>query len=214
MLLSCEPLQNIHPNCKARGPYEFIVPITTIKSSEHLKVGDTISVVFDFGNEFVDQNDKKTYVLDDYSFQPLFLFYRINEVGEKDKFYFNFSDTINMQAKWLDINHEPNSTFQFAYIGFDYFYDQKRYKAKFSFIIKQQGIYYFEFKEATPIELGGAFEGKCHLRNVRILFRQETDGNFELIKNIFSPICKMDSSCYDEFKDEFIDYGGYAFDVK
>jgi hypothetical protein len=216
---SCGPIATvIHEECTTAKPYVFEFPVVTEPSGTKLSVGDTVSIDFSFSSKAKDATDGKIYDLKDFlSFEPEIRLYHIED-SIRNPYFFEFSDTCCTQAKNLFVDHylPDRDRRKDAGIGFDFVYvpDRDIFESKVSFILKKKGIYYFKITSGSIPELTGPFPGKCNTRLVYIGFNQQSDGNFDLIKSLYVPICKNDASCYEEFKGQFNLDGGYAFEVK
>ncbi|MFZ1456137.1 MAG: hypothetical protein WAT22_17900 [Saprospiraceae bacterium] len=78
--------------------------------------------------------------------------------------------------------------------------------------MQKKGIYYFKISSENR-DISGPFPGKCGTRLVYIDFRQQSDGNYELVKNYIYPNgipFYIDTVGKDTFNKE----GGYAFEVR
>lgn len=216
---SCGPIATvIHEECTTVVPYQFNIHVKAKPAIGTYQLGDTIFINFEFNAKMKDQADGKLYDLKDFKdFYPAIRLYRLDE-SIKNPYFFDFSDTCCLNVENLFVDHylPERETRKDAGLGFDFIYDQSKdsFHAKVAFIMKKKGIYYFKISSESKADLTGPFPGKCNTRLVYFGFNQQTDGNFDLVKSIYTSICKADASCYEEFKREFNKEGGYAFEVK
>jgi hypothetical protein len=211
---SCEYITPVvHPECTTVKPYNFGIPVFFVPNKYVFAVGDTLTIKFDFSEEMTDKTENKVYKLKDYKeFYPAVRFIKLDSTV-KNKFFFEFADTCDMQLKNMFIQHYPNENND-AGIGFDFDYREGRYYASMSFILKKKGIYYFEMRSESSPEFPGNFEGKCGLRLVNIGIGHNYDTNFDLVKWLLYP--NADPRFFEHYdaETEFRNRGGYAFEVK
>ena len=211
---SCEFITPVvHPECTTVEPYGFRIPVQYSPNKYVFSVGDTITVKFDFSEEFTDLVENRKYLLKDYKeFYPAVRFIKLDSTV-KNKFFFEFADTCDMQLKNMFIQHYPNENND-AGIGFDFDYRDGRYYASMSFIMRKKGIYYFEIKSESIPEFPGHFEGQCRLRLVSIGMGHDYDTNFDLVKWLLYPNADPRLLEHNDVEGQFRNRGGYAFEVK
>ena len=213
---SCGPIATVlHEECTTALPYEFTIPVKTVPNRTQMNVNDTITVLFDFDAQMVDATERRNYNLKD--FYPAIRLFKLDGTN-KNPFFFDFSDTCHIDVDNLFIDHytPDRATRNDAGLGFDFKYNalSDKFTARISYVMYEKGIYYFKINSESKREFTGSFPGKCNSRPVDIIVVQQADGNFDLVKSIYTNICNEDSTCYEEFKREFNKNGGYAFEVK
>ena len=214
---SCGPIATIiHEECTTVKPYQFFVPVSTVSTNKILQKGDTIFINFEFSSKMKDEADGKVYDLKDFKdFLPAVRLYRVEE-NVKDPYFFEFSDTCCMYVQNMFVDHylPDKARRKDAWIGFDFLYDPKSdlFRGSLAFKMQKKGIYYFKISSENR-DISGPFPGKCGTRLVYIDFRQQSDGNYELVKNYIYPNgipFYIDTVGKDTFNKE----GGYAFEVR
>ncbi len=217
-LYSCGHIATIiHEECTTVKPYQFNIPVKTLPSRSVFQVGDTVAINFNFNAKIKDQTDGNFYDFKNAkAFYPVIRLYRLEE-SVKNPFFFDFSDTCCIHADNLLVDHnlQDRESRNDAGLSFDYIYDQSddAFYGKVSYIMKENGIYYFKINILESRQGISYFPNKCGTRLVDFYCNQQTDGNFDLVKNFIYPN-GIPYYIDNIGKQQFIADGGYAFEVK